>query len=186
MTPCNHLLSKCIEQKCSHFVSDLTECIGIFNKVGICLKQNFTFSLRMLITNQGLHCILKKKREEIWRSHMTKNPKQKTMHSQSIQKTLQNVTITDLLRAVSWRDNSHPTDVVNLKFNDQTFPVPATVLQLKGQTVKNIKSRKHDKRTDRQIDCRLTQNVQKSREVLYLRTAFLSLTRNTSTCCYHY
>ena len=44
--------------------------------------------------------------------------------------------ITDRLRMVSWRDKSNLTVVVNLTFNSTTFPLPATVVQSKGQTFK--------------------------------------------------
>ena len=45
--------------------------------------------------------------------------------------------ITDRLRMVSWIDYSHPTGVV-LRIKGPTFPLPATGVQSKGQTFKNL------------------------------------------------
>ena len=45
--------------------------------------------------------------------------------------------ITDRLRIVSWIDYSHPTGVVVPRIKGPTFPLPATVVQSKGQTFKN-------------------------------------------------
>ena len=58
-------------------------------------------------------------------------------------KTFDYTTIVGRLRMVSCCDNSHATGVVNLKFKDPTFPLPAKVKQSKGQTNKNIPYPKH-------------------------------------------
>ena len=67
--------------------------------------------------------------------------KRKTVHSQSRTMALQNVrflntTMTDQLLTVSWSNNRHPTDVDNVMFKGQTFPLPASVVQSKGQIFK--------------------------------------------------
>ena len=58
--------------------------------------------------------------------------------SQSNTKTLKKFDYTmimDRLRIVSWSNISHPTGVVDLRFKGQTFPVLATVVHSKGQTI---------------------------------------------------
>ena len=51
-------------------------------------------------------------------------------------KTFDFTMITDRVRTVSWRDNSHATGVVNVGFKGSTFPLPTTDVQSKGHTFK--------------------------------------------------
>ena len=53
-------------------------------------------------------------------------------------KTFDYTTITDRLRTVSWSDNSRKTSMVILKFKGIIFQHPATVLQSKGLTLKDL------------------------------------------------
>ena len=46
--------------------------------------------------------------------------------------------IADQLRAVSWGNDSHPTDVVTPVCGTPIFPLTAKVVYLKGHTFKNL------------------------------------------------
>ena len=74
---------------------------------------------------------LKEKKEEIWRSPMTKAPtptekiKKATWQHKNATKIFAFTTIADLLRTVSWGSDSHPADVIKPVYGIQwsTFPL---------------------------------------------------------------
>ena len=67
----------------------------------------------------------------------TEKSKKQRGNTKNATKNFDYTTTTDLLRTVSWSNNSHPTGVVKSVYERSTFPLTATVVQSKGHKVKN-------------------------------------------------
>ena len=95
---------------------------------------NYTIIVRVYEYRSKISREGQEKKEEIWLSPMTKAPtptekskKAKWQHKNAT-KNFDYTTIADRLRMVSWRNDSHPTDVVKPVYGIPTLPLTATAV----------------------------------------------------------